>query len=146
MMKKAIFLVLACALLLPVTWCGEKNYNDGTFTGQSAVYENEDGSSEGNGYGVAVVTIQDGKISDCSFETFEPDGTKKGVDYGKEGGTVANKDYYNKAQKAVAACDEYASMLVANGELKGIDAISGATINYNQFEEAVELALEEAKE
>ena len=74
------------------------------------------------------------------------DGTLKGEDYGKEDGRIANKDYYNKAQKANAACAEYASMLVANGQLDGIDAISGATINYNEFVEAVENALEEAKE
>ena len=122
-----------------------KNYKDGTYEGQSSVFENEDGSEEGNGYGVATVTIKDNKITDCTFRTFEPDGTPKGEDYGKADGAVANKDYYNKAQKAVAACDEYASMLVANGQLEGIDAISGATINHGQFREAVTLALKEAE-
>ena len=63
-----------------------------------------------------------------------------------EDGRIANKDYYNKAQKANAACAEYASMLVQNGQLDGIDAISGATINYDEFREAVENALAGAKE
>ena len=37
-------------------------------------------------------------------------------------------------------------MLIANGQLDGIDAISGATINYNEFVEAVEDALSKAQE
>ena len=37
-------------------------------------------------------------------------------------------------------------MLVQNGQLKGIDSISGATINYNEFVEAVNNALDQAKE
>ena len=74
------------------------------------------------------------------------DGTLKDENYGMEDGRIANKDYYNKAQKANAACAEYASMLVQNGQLDGIDAISGATINYDEFREAVENALAGAKE
>ena len=37
-------------------------------------------------------------------------------------------------------------MLVQNGQLDGIDAISGATINYDEFVEAVNNALKEAEE
>jgi major membrane immunogen (membrane-anchored lipoprotein) len=37
-------------------------------------------------------------------------------------------------------------MLVQNGQLDGIDSISGATINYREFKEAVEAALKEAEE
>ena len=119
---------------------------DGTYEGQSQVYENEEeDSEEGNGYGVVSITIKDNAVTDCEFKTYEPDGTLKGEDYGKKSGGVANRDYYNKAQKAVAACDEYASMLVQNGTLDGIDAISGATINYNEFKEAVTEALGKAK-
>ena len=151
MRKRLVFAVAAAcvalsACVLSACGGGSASYADGTYTGQSEVYENEDGSEEGNGYGVATVTISGGKISDCTFETFEPDGTKKGEDYGKKSGEVANRDYYNKAQKAVAACEEYASMLVANGQLDGIDSISGATINYGQFKEAVANALKEAEE
>ena len=93
-----------------------------------------------------TITITDGKISDCTYKTYAIDGTEKGEDYGKEDGRIANKDYYNKAQKANAACEEYAKMLVQNGQLKGIDSISGATINYNEFVEAVGDALDQAKE
>jgi len=46
----------------------------------------------------------------------------------------------------LAACDEYAKQLVENGQLDGIDAISGATINYDEFVEAVDNALSQAQE
>ncbi len=145
MFAAALSAVLAAAVL---TGCGGKkvSYKDGTYEAQSSVFENEDGTDDGNGYGVVSITIKDGKISDCSFVTYEVDGTQKDEEYGKEDGRIANKDYYNKAQKANAACAEYASMLVQNGQLDGIDSISGATINYKEFKEAVELALKQAEE
>ena len=146
MMKRyaAFFLTAAAALLL--TGCGGKkvSWKDGTYEAQSSVFENDDGTDDGNGYGVVSVTISGGKITDCSFLTYEADGKLKDEDYGKEDGRIANKDYYNKAQKANAACAEYASMLVQNGQLEGIDSISGATINYKEFVEAVENALAQA--
>ena len=148
-MRKYMTVALAAALAAcMLTGCSGKkvSYKDGTYEAQSSVYENDDGTDDGNGYGVVTVTIEGGKISDCTFITYEADGTLKDEDYGKEDGRIANKDYYNKAQKANAACAEYASMLVQNGQLDGIDSISGATINYNEFKEAVELALKEAQE
>lgn len=145
---KKLFVGVVLLAAAVVTGCGGKDvsYKDGTYEGKSSVYENEDGSDDGNGYGVVHLTIEDGAIVDCSFVTYEVDGTEKGEDYGKEDGRIANKDYYNKAQKANAACAEYAAMLVENGQLDGIDAISGATINYDEFVEAVENALQDAEE
>ena len=148
-MRKLMTAALAAALAAcALTGCSGKkvSYKDGTYVAQSSVFENDDGTDDGNGYGVVSVTISDGKISDCTFTTYEADGTLKDEDYGKEDGRIANKDYYNKAQKANAACAEYASMLVQNGQLDGIDSISGATINYNEFKEAVEAALKQAQE
>ncbi|MBR1865773.1 MAG: FMN-binding protein [Lachnospiraceae bacterium] len=149
-MRKGKRLAAACMMLslaAGMTGCdGSKNYADGTYEGKSTVYENEDGDSEdGNGYGVVSITIKENKIVDCTFQTYETDGKLKDEDYGKADGEIANRDYYNKAQKAVAACEQYATMLIGNGELDGIDAISGATINYNEFKEAVTAALREAE-
>ena len=150
MKKKIIMTVLCISGVGLLSACGSgsasASYKDGTYTAKSSVYESEDDSDDGNGYGEVTITIEDGKITACEFMTYEEDGTEKGEDYGKEGGQIANKDYYNKAQKANAARDEYASMLVQNGSLDGIDAISGATINYNEFVEAVNTALGEAAE
>ena len=150
-MKRIQMALITGALMtgLMLAGCGGKKnvtYKDGTYEGKSSVFENEDGTDDGNGYGVVTITIEDGAIADCTYRTYETDGTEKGEDYGKEDGRIANKDYYNKAQKANAACAEYAAMLVQNGQLDGIDAISGATINYNEFKEAVDDALSQAAE
>ena len=142
----SLAVVLTAGLLSGCSGGKKVSYKDGTYETQSSVFENDDGTDDGNGYGVVSLTITDGKISDCSFLTYEKDGTLKDEEYGKEDGRIANKDYYNKAQKANAACAEYASMLVQNGQLDGIDSISGATINYKEFKEAVEAALKEAEE
>ncbi|MBQ8922175.1 MAG: FMN-binding protein [Oscillospiraceae bacterium] len=149
MKKRNILLgaVLLCGLCL--AGCGEdetpKNYKDGTYTAKSEQYVNDDeADTAGNGYGVVTLTIKDNKITECEFKTYELDGTLKDAEYGKENGEIANRDFYNKAQKAVGACDQYASRLVEKGSLKGVDAISGATINYGEFKEAVSIALEQA--
>ena len=123
---------------------GSKTYADGTYTGKSSIIEDNDG--EGDGYGEVTITIKDGKITECTFNTYEPDGTLKDEDYGKQNGEVANQDYYNKAQKALAGSKEYARLLVETGDCHSIDAISGATISYDQFMEAVDDALRQAKQ
>lgn len=153
-MKKRIVSLAAAVMTaaLLVTGCGSSSatYKDGTYTAQSSVYINDDGTTEGNGYGEVTITIKDNKITACEYKTYEEDGTLKDENYGKEGGEIKNRDYYNKAQKALAAADTYAQELVQYGETSkikdNIDAISGATINYNHFIEAVDAALEQAKE
>ena len=55
-------------------------------------------------------------------------------------------DALHKAQKALAGANEYAKILVEVGDYHAIDSISGATISYNQFMEAVDDALYQAKE
>jgi major membrane immunogen (membrane-anchored lipoprotein) len=153
-MKKAGIAAAAGAVVLSMALAGcgggsskAVSYNDGTYEGKSEVHESLDESGEdtGNGYGVVSITIKDGVITDCKFDTYEPDGTYKDDQYGMKEGAVANRDYYNKAQKANAAREEYANMLVANGSLDGLDAISGATINFEEFTEAVENALSQAE-
>ena len=136
------------AVSVGLTACGGGNvsYKDGTYTGQSAVWEDED-EGNGNGYGVATVTIKDGQIVDCEFNTYEPDGTlKQGEEYGMVNGKVGNQDYYNKAQKALAANPMYAQSLVDNGAIELVDQVSGATISYGEFQEAVQNALDQAVE
>ena len=48
---------------------------------------------------------------------------------------------YKKAQIAVKANDEYAKQLMETQSLEQVDAISGATISYNQFVEVVQKAV-----
>jgi major membrane immunogen (membrane-anchored lipoprotein) len=146
-MKKRMIacICVSAAVLSILSGCGNKNYADGTYTGQSSVYESEEDEGNGNGYGVVTLTIHDNTITACTFLTYEPDGTLKDENYGLQDGTVANRDYYNKAQKAIAACEVYAENLVQTNDVKKVDAISGATINYNNFKEAVKDALKQAE-
>ena len=147
MSKKLIAVSALLAMLLSLSACGEKSYKDGTYSGRSADYINEDEDEEaGNGYGVVELTISGGQITACTYQTYELDGTLKDEDYGKENGEIKNKDFYNKAQKARGACDNYAQQLVAKQSIKEVDAISGATVNYNEFKEAVGEALKQAEE
>ena len=146
-MKKKTAAALAMLLVLCfVSACARENktLRDGTYTARSSVYENEDGTDDGNGYGEITITIEGGVITACEFFAYEPDGTLKDETYGMANGRIANQDFFNKAQKATAACAEYARMLVESGSIQGVDAISGATINYDAFMEAAEEALAEA--
>ncbi len=151
MKKRMLFAALCLGLCLALCACGGKQekkavaYKDGTYTGQSEVYEGDE-EGNGDGYGVATLTIEGGRIVACEFVTYETDGTLKDEEYGKAGGQIANKDYYNKAQKAVAACPVYAAQLVEAGSLDGVDGISGATYNYQEFKDAVRAALSSAQE
>ena len=144
-MKKKILLIAASCLLLAGCGSSAVSYKDGTYEGKSAEFVNEDDADAGSGYGVVNITISSGAITECTFRTYELDGTLKDEEYGKKQGSVANRDFYNKAQKAVAACDKYAEQLVLAGSTSMVDAISGATYNYNQFVDAVDNALAQAE-
>ena len=145
-MKKLMIAVSVLALTAGLTACGSKSYKDGTYKAKSAEYHSDDGTEEGNGYGEVELTISGGKITDCTFKTYELDGTLKDEDYGKEDGEIKNKDFYQKAQRARSACDNYAQQLVSKGNIDDVDAVSGATVNYNEFKEAVGEALKKAEE
>ena len=150
MMKKSLpVLGIGVLAALLLSGCGSARYADGTYTAQSSVYEgleDEEGDEGGDGYGVVTITVKDNVVVDCTFTTYMTDGTVKDEEYGKQNGEIANQDYYNKAQRAVRASENYAQQLAAKGKLDEVDAISGATISYGEFQEAVELALDQAKE
>lgn len=148
MMKRTIALLLSVLLVgALLCGCGSKAYKDGTYTGQSAVFEGDE-EGNGDGYGVVTLTIKDNKITECEFKTYLPDGTLKDEEYGKVGGEVKNQDYYNKAQKAVQGSAQYASLFLESGSLNptDVDAITGATYSYDQFTDAVFDALQQAEE
>ena len=145
--KMMIRICAAAGAALLLAGCGGGTLKDGTYTAQSSMYESlEDEEDEGGeGYGIVSITVKDNTITACEFTTYMPDGTVKDEEYGKKNGEIANQDYYNKAQRAVKASQNYAEQLAAKGDLKQVDAITGATISFNEFNEAVELALKEAK-
>jgi major membrane immunogen (membrane-anchored lipoprotein) len=135
--KKTIFYLLASMAFL-LTGCGKGGYKDGLYTGKS-------GEDDTGAWGEVTITIDAGKIRNCEFITWQKDGTPKDENYGKINGEISNRDYYDKAQLAVAAMEKYTAAYQRAGNLKDVEAVSGATIAYNQFIEAVETALEKAR-
>jgi major membrane immunogen (membrane-anchored lipoprotein) len=136
MRKKVVICLFAGILVL--AGCGKAALRDGVYTGRS-------GEDDTGAWGEVTVTIAEGKVRGCEFVTWQRDGTPKGEDYGKINGEISNRDYYDKAQLAVEAMKKYAAGYARTGSLKDVQAVSGATIAYDQFLEAVEHALEQAK-
>ena len=125
-MKKNIF-AFAAALLLTVG-CSS-GYKDGTYEGRSSADDDGD-------YATVKITVQDNLITACEFKTFESNGEIKGEEYAKSS---------EEAAIAVASVSEYEKQVVQTGDIAQVDAISGATINYNQLNEAVYDALGKAQ-
>ena len=111
---------------------------DGTYNGESS--ENSE-----YGHGKIAITIKDHKIESATYFGIDKDGTMKGEDYGKKNGQVSDAQNYKKAQNAVKANATYGAQLVERQQPGKVDAISGATISYEQFIEASTKALDEAK-
>ena len=144
---RALALGLALILAaLALTGCGgPANYRDGTYEGKSEPHEGDE-EGNGDGYGVVNLTLKDNQIVDCTFATYDLNGDLKDENYGMSDDEVMNRDFYNKAQKAIAAIPVYAAQLVETGDIKKVDVISGATFNYNDFKDAVRDALNQARE
>ena len=141
----ALLLILIMSFMLSA--CGGDSsssdvtcLSDGTYEGRSSDYD-ADESGNGAGYGVAKVTFADGAVTACEFTMYELDGTVKDDTYGAD----LSQENRLKAQKAVQAGQKYAAALVENGSLDSVDAITGATISYNEFVEAVNNATNQAE-
>jgi major membrane immunogen (membrane-anchored lipoprotein) len=127
---------LGLALVLGCTGAGA--LADGSWTGES-------GRDEQGAYGVVTILVKEGKIDSCGFLTYQKDGSVKAEDYGKINGEISNADFYARAQLAVRAMKQYENQYNEAKSLDAVQAVSGATIAYDQFREAVEEALEKAR-
>ena len=147
-MKKILAFICAALILTAVcAGCGSasRTYKDGTYTGKSGVYSGDE-EGNGNGYGEVTITIKNNVITACEFKTYEENGTLKDDDYGKIDGEIKNRDYYNKAQKAIKGSEAYANAIIGKINPEEVDSISGATFSYDQFTDAVFDALDKAAE
>jgi len=107
---------------------------DGTFAADSSQHEKI-------GHSHVALTIKDGAITKVVHTGIDKEGKAKDESYGAGKSEAAQK----KAQVAYKAIGSYASQLEEKKDLAKVDAITGATISYDQFKEAVEKAVEEAK-
>jgi len=113
------------------------NYKDGRFTAKSSADEN-------GAIGEIALVIKNGKIMQADYRGIKKDGTIKDKEYGKTSGKIENQEFYNKAQLAVKAAATYGPKLIETQDVDKIDAVSGATVSYNQFAEAAKKALKQA--
>ena len=113
-------------------------FTDGTYTGRSQADDNGE-------YGEIKLTIGGGDdITAATFQLYEKSGHVKDTEYGKVNGQIMDVNAYHRAQEGIVAAPKYAAQLVSTDDLAKVDVISGATLSYQQFEEAVQDALRDA--
>ncbi len=115
-------------------------YKDGTYKAMSDIKD------DWGGYGEAIVTIMDGKITGCEFLSYEKDGKVKDENYGKMNGVIKNAGLYKIAQTAIKNSAQYGTRLVEMQQLDKVDAIAGATMSHELFQNAAGIALKQAEE
>lgn len=134
-MKKIAFLMVFVLLAISLISCGEIVLKDGVYKKTS--------STDEHGYIEVMLTVKEGKISACDMKMFNPDGSEKGEDYGKNDG---NPRLYELAQKALKEASKLPSLLLEKGDIAEVDALSGATKTYNQFKAVITEIIEEAQQ
>lgn len=107
---------------------------DGTYTADSS-------ENEKLGHSHVELTIKNGAIEKVVHTSIDKEGKQKDEHYGEEKEPGAQK----KAQNAYKAIVSYGEQLTASKDLAKVDAVSGATVSYDQFKEAVTKAVEQAK-
>ena len=107
---------------------------DGTYTGKSS-------EDDYGGHMEVTITVADGKISNTEVKNLQKDGSEKGEDYGKEAGEEGHKT----AQMTLEASQTYGQELTEKGSVEEVEAVTGATQSYNQFVEAANDAINQAK-
>lgn len=107
---------------------------DGTYTGKSS-------EDDFGGHMEVTITVADGKITDTEVKNLQKDGSERGEDYGKEAGEEGHKT----AQMTLEASQTYGQELTEKGSVEEVEAVTGATQSYNQFVEAANDAINQAK-
>ncbi|MGP1416043.1 MAG: FMN-binding protein [Treponema sp.] len=114
-------------------------YIDGTYKATSSIKD------EWGGTATVEIVVRDGRITSCIFTSYEEDGKLKDAEYGKTDGIIKNMGLYKIAQNAVVQSNKYGDMLVKTQDIESLDALSGATVSFDLFKNAVEQIMKEAK-
>ena len=109
------------------------------------VYEARSTPDKNGGYSIAKITVKNRRIAAVDYHTYTADGKLKDADYGKVNGEIVSQEDYKKAQHAVAAQQKYADQLLEVQNINFVDGITGASIIYDQFNETVRAALDQAE-
>ncbi len=109
-------------------------FRDGTYEGRST-------KDSRGAYSTVMVEIADRRIVSVDFLQYNADGTLKDETYGFQAG----EEDYRMAQKALKISSQYAEKLVKTQNVEKVDAITGATTSWEQFQEAAKDALAKVK-
>ncbi len=137
---KTLCLIMGVTCIFPIIFSCSKaipTLQDGNYIGLSKQ------DSQGS-YAKVILNISNSKISKVDFQTIQKNGQIKDADYGKVNGKIVDSVFYQKAQIAVKSTFEYQKKLEKEKDLSKVDVISGATITYGQFRQAVNNALNKA--
>ncbi|MBO6070015.1 MAG: FMN-binding protein [Succinivibrionaceae bacterium] len=121
----------------------EREYDSKHFI--PGVYETESSRDSTIGYSTARVTIKNRRITAIEYHSYTPDGKLKDAEYGKKDGVITDQERYRKAQHALAAAGHYVKQMLEVQNLAMVDGVTGASVTYDQFKEAVGKALEQAE-
>jgi major membrane immunogen (membrane-anchored lipoprotein) len=113
--------------------CGS-SLKDGTYEGRST-------NDNRGAYGIVSLEVKNGEIASAQFLQYNADGTLKDEKYGEEAG----EDSYKMAQNALQYSKKYPEKLVETQDVGKVDAVTGATSSWKQFQEAAKDALAKAK-
>lgn len=113
-------------------------YVDGKYNAVPRIKDNWGGSAK------VELTVKDGKITACTFYSYEADGKLKDADYGKVDGEIKNTGLYKIAQNAVLQSSKYGDMLVETQDIEKLDALAGATVSFGLFKDAVKQIMKKA--
>ena len=113
-------------------------YKDGVYKSFANIKDDWGGTAE------VEIKIEDGKIVECTFLSYEKNGNLKGPEYGKVDGVIKNMGLYKIAQASVLKAAEYGQKLIETQNIDDVDVIAGASISYKLFKDAVENALQGA--
>lgn len=117
----------------------KQQYKDGVFTGESrSNYTNEPF------WGQATVEIKNDKIISVTFKIVDKDKNEAfGPDY--EQHFKDNPEYIQQCRNEVKALKIYTDNYLKTKDIDQVDAITGATWSYNIFRDALNVALDKAK-
>ena len=113
-------------------------YKDGVYKSFANIKDDWGGTAE------VEIKIEEGKIVECTFLSYEKDGKLKGPEYGKVDGVIKNMGLYKIAQASILRAAEYGQKLIETQNIDDVDVIAGASISYKLFKDAVENALQGA--
>ncbi len=114
-------------------------YKDGKYSAVASIKDDWGGSAK------VEIVVKNGKITSCVFSSYEENGKLKDAEYGKVGGVIKNMGLYKIAQNAMTQAGKYGQMLIESQDINKLDALSGATVSFGLFKDAVLQIVEEAQ-